>query len=439
MILLYKYTEEIFDEDGNSQGFNTEGVIFPNTFFLTPDLEFDWDKYIVIYEGNRYYFGHLIETLEKVPPKEEWLAMPGNSIDLEYYKGVAAEYSDNPTGNTKNVKKMVYKTDGVPKFTIKMRYNDVDNVVQMKTLSESNKEAGSGMNYDEEYTAEQDLTKLYITPFFGVTVDNNTVTVAKTNNTVLVTAFRSTTPAYSDTLKVSDKTAMLNIAYTSDKWNLDVYLYDKNRVLIAQTAAENKSVTVNNSEKKINFVALVFSKTDGSSISGVPITEISQEKIGLTVTEKDTIKLTKHNTDRNDNTIVSYYVSGSTVTLDALQDTETERFLGWYDGETETASQITEIVLDKDTDVWARWQALKYTLTYHNTDGKQNTEAVQCNNGETVLLENLEDIEGYSFVGWFDSSDSEAQKITEITMNNNKHVWAHWEKNDTQNNEQEGD
>ena len=91
MILLYEYTTEKFDEDGNSLGFDSIPKLFPDTFFLTPTLTFDWDKYIVYYLGKGYYFGHLIEDLESLPSKEDWLTMEGNNIDVEYYNGVTAE------------------------------------------------------------------------------------------------------------------------------------------------------------------------------------------------------------------------------------------------------------------------------------------------------------------------------------------------------------
>ena len=61
MYTLYQRTEEVFDLAGQSVGWQSKPVLFPDTFFLFSGLKFDWDEYTVEYKKKVYEFEHLLE------------------------------------------------------------------------------------------------------------------------------------------------------------------------------------------------------------------------------------------------------------------------------------------------------------------------------------------------------------------------------------------
>lgn len=425
MILLYEYTTEKFDEDGNSLGFDSIPKLFPDTFFLTPTLTFDWDKYIVYYLGKGYYFGHLIEDLESLPSKEDWLTMEGNNIDVEYYNGVTAEYQQNPSGNIKNTKKLVYSTNSSVKFTILFQYDKLDRIVKMTSIESDKKEAESGTDYEEESVIQQDLTKLQTTPNYGVEVneENNSIVVKKLNNCVIVTPFERTKPKYTDTLVISSKIAKINVSYTNEKWTLKVFAYKKDKTLISVVEAiTDKQLSIFNTNKDIEYIALVFSHVDGKLPSS--ILECEPDKIGLNVEFKNFVTLKKHNTNSENNTETITVSQDDVIELENLSIPDI-KFAGWFATENDTTA-ITSITMDVDKDVYARWNT---TLIKHNIDnnGKNITEVTLKN--QQIQLDKIE-CEGFVFDGWYlsDDTNNDTTAITSILMDSNNEVYARWEK-----------
>ena len=106
--------------------------------------------------------------------------------------------------------------------------------------------------------------------------------------------------------------------------------------------------------------------------------------------------------------------SGETVTL--LEPIKLGYdFEGWYTSETFTGNPITEISLDLDFELFAKFEIHHYTITYYNVDGLTNPNATDYTINDSIIT--LIDVDRYSseFNGWYTTStfDSES-KITEI-------------------------
>jgi uncharacterized repeat protein (TIGR02543 family) len=101
-------------------------------------------------------------------------------------------------------------------------------------------------------------------------------------------------------------------------------------------------------------------------------------------------------------------------------------FNGWYNGD----KKITEIPKYSFGDIvlTARWTPIAYTITYENLKGASN-----ANNENTytiedeVALENLSDVEGYIFKGWY-TFENGGTKVTSIEKGciGNKVYYAQW-------------
>lgn len=422
MILLYEYTEEQFDIDGNSLGWDSEPRLFPNTFFLNPSLEFNWDDLLVKYNEKWYYFGHLIDDLEKVPTKEEWSAKPGNDVDIEYYSGVVAEYQDNPSGNIKNTKRLTYLMNNKPKFIINFWYDKLDRVVKIRSVKGDSKAAESGVSYEEESQKVQDLTDLKTTPNYGVEVnaETNIVTVKPYKNSVIVTAFEKIRPTNTDTIKIDDTTAKITVAYTSDNWTLTAYAYKEDSTLVSQVVAANKTLDVRNMDKNIKNLALVFVNQNGIK----SLSECEIEQLGCNVVFKPFVIFTKHNQNGENDTVTKEYAQDDVIdVIDNPAEIAGVQFDGWFDGEDDNANKVTlPLLMSENKDVYAHFYC---NLIKHNADNKNTKVTQKCKRNESITLKSLT-LENYIFDGWFDGKGDDAQKVTKVVMETNKDVYARW-------------
>lgn len=61
------------------------------------------------------------------------------------------------------------------------------------------------------------------------------------------------------------------------------------------------------------------------------------------------------------------------------------------------------------------------------TDGGSNLGHLKLPYGAKVNLDNYIPIKhGYDFDGWYDAPSGQTQRLTEVTLNDNKIVWAKW-------------
>lgn len=121
----------------------------------------------------------------------------------------------------------------------------------------------------------------------------------------------------------------------------------------------------------------------------------------------------------------SEYVYGIGVSSFEQPTKEGHTFIGWFDN---SDNEITSISTtdSEDRELFARWIPNKYTITY-NLDGgiNSNSNPLEYVYGVGVSSFAQPTKEGYTFVGWFDSSDKEITSIT-TTESANKELSAKW-------------
>lgn len=111
-------------------------------------------------------------------------------------------------------------------------------------------------------------------------------------------------------------------------------------------------------------------------------------------------------------------------------------FGGWYDDAAYT-NELTEVKLEQDTTVYAKWDAVAtYTLSFETysdvvtiEDGEYNEGTVidltDCN-PEEIAAEMGETIEDYRFAGWYTEPEF-ITAVTEVTLDQDVTVYAKWD------------
>jgi hypothetical protein len=74
---------------------------------------------------------NIVKDIERNVKADTWTTIPGNSIEFNYYAGVAA---GNPSGSTDNIETAVYKQGITTVFTQTFTYNADDNVLSITVI-----------------------------------------------------------------------------------------------------------------------------------------------------------------------------------------------------------------------------------------------------------------------------------------------------------------
>lgn len=111
------------------------------------------------------------------------------------------------------------------------------------------------------------------------------------------------------------------------------------------------------------------------------------------------------------------------------------KFTGWKnenDGKIYNAGDTVNIT--EDTDFTAVWEEIKdekeYTLTFQTNGGSEIKSITEKENTEIDLSNYTTQKDGYNFDGWY-SDKALTSKITSITLDSDKTVYAKWEKKST--------
>ncbi|MBR2433591.1 MAG: InlB B-repeat-containing protein [Clostridia bacterium] len=105
------------------------------------------------------------------------------------------------------------------------------------------------------------------------------------------------------------------------------------------------------------------------------------------------------------------FIHGSNVTLTVVLNTG-YNFLGWFASENAAApisTAATYVIsnITADANLFAKFEYIEKTITYHNTKDAQNPNPTTYNiSSGTIQLANL-DVEGYDFKGWYTSATFE--------------------------------
>jgi len=135
---------------------------------------------------------------------------------------------------------------------------------------------------------------------------------------------------------------------------------------------------------------------------------------------------------------ITYHADGGThanpenFTIEDLDITLTDAtkdgyaFLGWFGNAELTGEAVTQITEIGDVELWASFEAIEYTFTYH-ADGGNHT------NPATFTIEDLDITladatkDGYTFAGWFNNAELTGEAVTQITEIGDVELWAKFE------------
>ena len=127
----------------------------------------------------------------------------------------------------------------------------------------------------------------------------------------------------------------------------------------------------------------------------------------------------------------SYNIETATIILKGASK-ENYTFAGWYDNAGFTSEKVSKIEKGStgNKELWAKWETVSYTITYHLGDGDGHTDNPTSYNIETatITLKNAAKT-GYTFEGWFDNENYSGSPVTQIANGStgNKDFWAKWE------------
>ncbi|PKK95109.1 MAG: hypothetical protein CVV60_02965 [Tenericutes bacterium HGW-Tenericutes-5] len=121
----------------------------------------------------------------------------------------------------------------------------------------------------------------------------------------------------------------------------------------------------------------------------------------------------------------------SSVTHTDIPIREGYQFSGWYLNAEGTGSPISLTNYSmplNGIDLYAKWEAISYTITYHDLFGTQNGNPTTYKITDSFILSNPTSRVGYTFIGWFDGAEVENQ-VTEIQLGTtgNLNLYARWE------------
>ena len=178
---------------------------------------------------------------------------------------------------------------------------------------------------------------------------------------------------------------------------------------------------------------------NNAACSGSPVTDIVRGSTGYkefwAKWEAVTYSITYHlNGGSHSGNPASYNAEMGTITLeDANKANYT--FKGWYDNAEFTGSPVTRIVKGStgNKELWAKWEAISYTITYDLDGGKNHTDnpANYTIETETITLKPAVKKE-YIFKGWYDNAEFTGSPVTCIEKGStgNKTFWAKWKINE---------
>ena len=227
----------------------------------------------------------------------------------------------------------------------------------------------------------------------GVTLDKPTVSlVAGTSTTLTATVL----PANATNKKVawsSDKPAIASV--------------DKNGTVTAH---------------KIGEAVITVKSEDGGKTASCTVT--------VSLTEYAITYHLNGGSNHADNP-AKYTVETGTITLKDASKAN-YRFAGWYASADFSGEKVMQIGKGSsgNKELWAKWEAVTYTITYYLNDGTNDSDnpAKYTVETETITLKDAERT-GYTFMGWYANAGCSGEKVTQIAKGSsgNKAFWAKWE------------
>lgn len=134
--------------------------------------------------------------------------------------------------------------------------------------------------------------------------------------------------------------------------------------------------------------------------------------------------------ETNGGTAVNSVTKPKDTTMDLASYVTTKTgytFAGWHT-DAACTKKVTSITLDSNKTVYAKWEeavAPTYTLTFNTNGGSAISTLTKAENAVVNLASYVPTKAGYTFAGWHTDA-ALTQKVTSVTMDGNKTVYAKW-------------
>ncbi len=134
-------------------------------------------------------------------------------------------------------------------------------------------------------------------------------------------------------------------------------------------------------------------------------------------------------TNHNDNP-AGFNVETPTITLQSPTKTG-YTFAGWFNNEGLTGEAVTQIAQGSTANVnlYAKWTAIAYTITYNLNEGTNHNDNPTGFNVETETINLLNPTRNsYTFAGWFNNAGLTGEAVTQIAQGSTANVtlYAKW-------------
>ena len=287
-------------------------------------------------------------------------------------------------------------------------------------------------------SVEKDKTVVFTAvPEKGYEVEKWTVNGTTVANNVSTTYSHKVTTAVM--VKVSFKAlpppAVAVTGVTLDKPTVSLVAGTSTTLTATVLPANATNKTVTWSSDKPAIASVDKNGTVTAHKAGEAVITVKSEDGAKTASCTVTVSLTEY--------VITYHLDGGsnhadnpakyTVETETITLKDAERtgytFMGWYDNADFSGEKVTQIGKGSSGNkaFWAKWEAVRYTITYHLNGGTNDSynPAHYTVETETIALKDAKRT-GYAFMGWYEKADFTGEKVTQITKGStgNKELYA---------------
>jgi len=214
-----------------------------------------------------------------------------------------------------------------------------------------------------------------------------------------------------------------DISSDDDLETINVAVYSKKQTIVLEDEPDKKYY-------KEGYTQTGWSKTDGGA-KAYDLNANFNENVDTVLypvweQNKYTVTFNYNDATSGASTTSKEVTYGEEVgTLPAPEKTG-NTFKGWKDGEGNTYEADTEYAVTNDLVLYAQWEEIDYTITFHENSGS-DVEDITAKYNATVVEPTEPERLGYTFDGWYEKSDLSGVKYAFTKMPaKNVDLYAKW-------------
>jgi uncharacterized repeat protein (TIGR02543 family) len=172
---------------------------------------------------------------------------------------------------------------------------------------------------------------------------------------------------------------------------------------------------------------------DNAEFTGTAVTEIPAGSTGNKTFYAKWIRILYQIVYIDDGIIVAvamYNITQNTLLMDFPYPKYGYTFVGWYDNAALTGTAVTEIPAGRTVEMmfYAKWNLVKYSITYNLNEGTMPAAATTYNTGSATITLPTPTKDGYTFDGWYNNAEFTGTAVTEIPAGStgNRTFYAKW-------------